>query len=101
MLFVVACSCSLLCHFLSNILSHVLVNDIGLYFEGSWGLFLSFGIRYMLAVFSASGIYPASAIAFSTRWVMFIAAFPPYLRLSAKIPSGPGAFPIGSSLMTC
>jgi hypothetical protein len=35
MLFVVACSCSFWCHFLSIILSHVLVSDIGLYFEGS------------------------------------------------------------------
>ena len=53
----------------------------------------------MLAALRLFGMYPAFAIAFSTRRVMFLASLPPYLRLSAKIPSGPAAFPAGSSFM--
>jgi hypothetical protein len=79
-------------------LSQVLVNDMGRYLVGSLGWVRSLGSRYMSAVFSESGILPVSIMALMILVVIVIAVSPPYFNYSAKIPSGPAAFPQGSCL---
>ena len=79
--------------------NHVFMSEMGLW---SWGSLAPYflGIRHIKALLSCSGTWRVVHMCCTRAAVISMAAFPPCFRSSAAMPSGPGAFLLGSSLMT-
>ena len=80
---------------LSSIFAHRFISDMGLWFDGSSSPCRPLGSRQIWAWFIAVGIWVVFHICSRRRIDISSAGWPPCYIISAVIPSGPGAFPLG------
>ena len=93
------CFLSLCASSRSMTFSHVFISEMGRWFRGSRSpCFL--GMRHISALLNCSGTSSVVHICWTSSTVISTAVTPPFLSISAAMPSGPGALLFGSCLMT-